>query len=185
MFGIQAASRVGIIFGVATIIFGILALVAPQIAGLSITVIVAVMLVAAGIARLLFAFRAESFVRGVLVFLFGGLSIVAGGFMFAQPVLGLSAITVMLGVFFGVDGVVEIVAAFKARGKGGWGWALLSGLASVGLAVLIVATWPQSTAWAAGTLVGVRLLFAGWSMVFAGTVSDAFAQQVIDDESRT
>jgi len=181
MFGVQDAARVGIVMGISTVIFGMLCLLAPTISGMSVNVIVAVVLVAAGFARLVFAFKAESLGQGVLVFLFGGLSVAAGVFMFFSPMVGLSALTVGLAAYFAVDAVIEIIAAFKSRPTDGWGWMLVSGIASGMLAVLIMASLPASTLWAVGTLVGVRLLFAGSSMIFMGSLGDEVTQSVIDE----
>ena len=46
---------------------------------------------------------------------------------------------------------------------------LLSGIAALVLGFLIAREWPLSGAWAIGVLVGVRLLFTGWSMVALGS----------------
>ena len=133
----------------------------------------------------MFAFRAESFGTGMLVFLFGGLSIAAGAFMFISPMFGLSALTIGLAAYFAADALIEIIAAFKSRPADGWGWMLVSAIASGVLAVLIMASWPASTFWAVGTLVGVRLLFAGSSMIFMGSVGDAATQSVIDEAKQS
>ena len=38
--------------------------------------------------------------------------------------------------------------------------------------------WPVSGAWAIGMLVGIRLIFAGWSMVALGAVGEGIADEV-------
>jgi uncharacterized membrane protein HdeD (DUF308 family) len=53
-------ARTGTVFGIVTLILGILCIVAPAISGVSVPVLVAILLIAAGIARLFFAFQAES-----------------------------------------------------------------------------------------------------------------------------
>jgi uncharacterized membrane protein HdeD (DUF308 family) len=42
---------------------------------------------------------------------------------------------------------------------------LASGIVSVILGVLIWAQWPVSGLWVIGLLVGIQLLFTGWSLV--------------------
>jgi len=168
----------GTVLGIATIIFGILAMFAPMLSGLMVTAIVGVLLVAGGIARTIHAFKEETFGKGVLVFLLGGLSIVFGGIIMARPLLGLASLTMVLVVFFLMDGIVEIVAAFKIRGLPGWFWMLIGGMASIVLAYMIWREWPFSGQWAIGMLVGIRLIFAGWSIIALAKVGELVARGV-------
>ena len=171
-------ARTGTIFGIATLIFGILCVVAPGISGLSVTFLVAVLLIAAGIARLFFAFQSGSFGKGLLTFLLGGLSILFGIVIMARPLLGLASLTMVLAAFFVADGIVEIIAAFKVKPVKGWGWMLFDGILSLLLGGLIIYEWPFSGRWAIGVLVGVRLIFAGWSMIALGSMGEAYVDEV-------
>jgi uncharacterized membrane protein HdeD (DUF308 family) len=98
--------------------------------------------------------------------------------MLARPLLGLASITLVLISYFLVDGVMEIVASFQLKPQKGWGWMLVGGIATLALAFMIGSDWPLSGAWAIGVLVGVRLLFAGWSMIALGSIGDAIADEV-------
>lgn len=51
------------------------------------------------------------------------------------------------------------------RLRDNWGWLLVSGLLSLIAGVLIWIGWPSSAAWALGLLVGIELIFGGWSMI--------------------
>ena len=175
---LRAASQAGTLWGFATVILGVLAIMAPMLSGIAVSLMVAILLMAAGIARTTFAFKAESFGKGVLVFFFGGFTILCGLVMLARPLLGLASITLVLVSYFLVDGVMEIVASFKLKPQKGWGWMLVGGLATLVLAFMIGSEWPFSGAWAIGVLVGVRLLFAGWSMIALGSVGEAIADEV-------
>jgi uncharacterized membrane protein HdeD (DUF308 family) len=42
---------------------------------------------------------------------------------------------------------------------------------------MIIYEWPVSGLWAIGVLVGVRLVFAGWSMIALGTLGEAIANE--------
>lgn len=177
----RKGARSGTIFGIATLILGILCLVAPGISGVSVTILVAILLIAAGIARLFFAFQAKSLGKGALTFLFGGVSVLCGVIMIAKPVLGLASLTMVLAAYFVADGIVELIAAFKVKPVKGWGWMLFGGILSLVLAGMIVYEWPVSGLWAIGVLVGVRLIFAGWSMIALGTVGEA----IVDEAERS
>jgi uncharacterized membrane protein HdeD (DUF308 family) len=51
------------------------------------------------------------------------------------------------------------------------GWFLLDGLVGVLLGVLIWADWPSDASWMIGLFVGVRLVFAGWTMIMLALAS--------------
>jgi uncharacterized membrane protein HdeD (DUF308 family) len=94
------------------------------------------------------------------------LSIAAGVFLIFNPLAGAVALTLVVGVIFIFQGAFEIFFAFETRPHEGWGGMLISGLASVVLAVLIAAGWPGISLVALGILLGVNLLTTGLGYVF-------------------
>ena len=58
----------------------------------------------------------------------------------------------------------------------GWGWLLASGIVSVVLGWMIWAQWPASGLWVIGLLVGIQLLFTGWSLVMLALVARGHRQ---------
>ena len=70
--------------------------------------------------------------------------------------------------------------AFKRKSsedtKKGWGWVLASGISSIALGALIAYQWPQSTSYALGLLVGIRLIFSGWTIAMLGMAGDQFGE---------
>ena len=163
--------------GVALAIFGILAIMAPLFAGTAVTILVGVLMIAAGITRGVFAFRAQTFGKGALAFLLGAIIALAGVLVLARPLVGLASLTVVLAAFFFADGLAEAMYAFQLRPVKGWGWLLFSGITSGLLGFLIMYQWPVSGVWAIGVLVGVRLIFTGWSVIALGS----FARSAVDE----
>lgn len=161
---IKRHAGLGMTVGILTIIAGFLALVAPLIAGLSIAIAVGVLLILAGVSRLFLAFRMGSFGHGLLVFVIGLLTIVAGGYMLGRPGMALATLTIFLAAYFVVEGVFEIIWAFRLRPIKGWGWTLFSGIVALALGIMIWRQFPVSGVWAVGTLVGVSLIFGGASL---------------------
>jgi len=157
------------IFGIAVLILGILSIMAPMAAGVATASLVAVFLIVAGIIRIIWAFKAGSFGQGVLAFLLGGISVLGGILVLARPLLGLASLALLLAVYFVVEGIFAIIASFKLKPAAGWGWMLFDGIITLLLGGMIWNQWPLSGAWAVGILVGVRLVFAGCSMIFLGS----------------
>jgi uncharacterized membrane protein HdeD (DUF308 family) len=80
---------------------------------------------------------------------------------------GLVSLTLMLAFYFVMHGLVQIVTAFRHRTllPQSWLWMLLSGIADVMLAVIIIAGWPETSAWALGLLVNINLFLSGLALV--------------------
>ena len=165
---VRDTSRLGTVWGIAVLILGVLALMMPLAFGLTTTLLTAILLIAAGIAQTIYAFNAGSFGKGLLQFLFGGISILGGIAMMAMPGVGLLTLTIAVIAYFLVDGISTIVAGFRLRPVKGWGWMLFSGIVSVVLAVMIYREFPAASAYIIGILVGIRMIFAGWSMILLG-----------------
>ena len=176
--GIKKTSKRGKLFGILVVILGILAMMSPLVAGKAVAMMVAIMLIVAGIFRLMWAFQAETFGKGALTFLVGGLTLVAGVLMLMRPYIGLASLTMLLAAYFLVDGIFEIIAAFKVKPEQGWGWLLFGGIVSAALGWMIWKQWPVSGVWAIGILVGVKMLFAGIEMIALGAVGTQIGKGV-------
>lgn len=163
------------ILGIVTVVLGVLAMMAPLMAGIAIALLVGVLLIAAGIARTIFAFKCKSWGKGILVFLLGLLTLLVGFYMVARPGLALATLTLFLAAYFVVDGIFEIIEAFDLKPIGGWGWLLFGGVVSLLLGIMIWRQWPISGAWAVGILVGIKLLFAGFAMTGIGAAGRGLA----------
>jgi len=162
---IKRSSGKVIAFGVLLLILGFLALAAPFAAGLSIAIAVGALLLLSGLVQLFLAFQAGSFGAGLMVFLLGALKAVVGFTMFFEPAVGLAALTLVLAVYFFVEGVSEIYWSLQLRPASGWGWCLASGIAALLLGIMIWGQFPLSGVWAVGMLVGIKLIFSGTTLI--------------------
>ena len=175
----EAKKNAGMIvfLGIVTVIAGFLALVMPWASGVGVTMFVGFALIFGGVARLIAAFNAGSFGRGTLAFIGGALGLLAGVLMVARPGIGLATLTLMLGGYLLVDGIFGAVLAFQVRPEQGWGWILFSSAMSVILGFLLLREWPLTGLWAIGTLAGINLLFAGFSMISIGSAARKLVRQ--------
>jgi len=169
-----------IVFGVLTIIFGILAIASPLMTGIAVSIMVGVLLVFMGGARVLAAFRSGKWGSGIWGTIVGVLAIVAGLITIFNPGVGLASLTMILAAYFLVSGVFEIVGAFKMRPLDGWGWGLFNGVIAVVLGFMIWRQWPISGAWAVGVLIGIHILLTGITMVVFGFGARRLAGRIDD-----
>ena len=47
----------------------------------------------------------------------------------------------------------------------GAGWLGLNGALSLIIGLIFVASWPNSAEWAIGLLIGIDLIFSGWTLI--------------------
>ena len=76
----------------------------------------------------------------------------------------------MIALYFFIEGIWKVIAAFKFRPDPAWIWFLIGGLVSLILCSMIWNQWPLSGIMAVGILVGVDLLMTGISLVMLGSV---------------
>jgi len=156
-------------FGVVAILLGLLAILSPAVAGTSVLLCLGVIVLAAGIIRIIWAFGSDSLGKGLLMFAIGLLTLLCGIGLIANPLFASGVLTVFLAAYFFLDGLAEILVALRQKARQGRVWMLLGGVVSVLLAALIWKQFPLSGVWAIGVLLGVKLFFIGLIMVTGGS----------------
>jgi len=145
------------------ILAGVLSIAAPQAAGVAVNLVLAWLLVFSGGAHLVFAWHTRTTGGMVWEILLGVLYILVGAYLLLHPVAGLASLTLALAIYLFAEGVFELILSFRLRPMSGSGWLLLDGIITLILAAMIWRTWPSSTEWVIGTLVGISMLFSGIS----------------------
>jgi uncharacterized membrane protein HdeD (DUF308 family) len=154
--------------GIALVILGLLAIMAPAIASVAATVLFGWILLTSGVVGLISTLRARR-VAGFWWSLLSALvAIVAGGLLLGWPVQGTLSLIAVLIAFLFLEGTVTILYALEHRGalSGRWGWMLASGVIDVGLGLLLFAGLPGTALWALGLIVGINMIFGGWALIF-------------------
>ena len=150
-----------IVISVLMILAGILAIGVPLAAGIAVNIVVAWLLLFGGAAHLVFGWHLRGVGGVIWQILLGILYIAIGVYLLVHPLAGLLTLTLALAIYLFVEGVLELVLAFQVRPRRGWGWLLLDGVVTLILGLMIWRTWPASTEWAIGTLVGISIIFSG------------------------
>jgi len=162
---VRQASTWSILWGVSLIILGVLAVGSPFLAAVAVNVVIAWLIVLAGVVHLIIAFhshRAGSLIWKLLV----GLAYVFFGvYLIARPALGVASLTLVLASLFLVEGIFDIALFFRVRSMRGSSWVLIDGIVTLVLGLMIYLQWPSSSGWAIGTLVGVSMIISGVTRV--------------------
>ena len=154
-----------IIVGIVLIIGGIIAMVSPVIAGISVALMVGWLLAIGGVFQVLFAFRARA---GFLAIVLGLLTLAAGVYMILNPEVAIATLVMFMAIYLLLSGISEAIIAFAARPEEGWGWLLFSAITSILLGGLMFTQFPVAGAMAIGILLGLKLLFTGLMMLMIG-----------------
>jgi uncharacterized membrane protein HdeD (DUF308 family) len=167
--------------GVVMIILGILAVAAPAVATIAVDIYVGWLFLLSGIVGLVAIFSAKNIPAFLWSLITAALSAAVGILLVWKPVEGALSLTLLLTAFFVVEGVFQIVTSVAYRDvmRGSWGWMLVSGIADLALAAIIILGWPTTAAWTLGLLVGINLITSGWAIVMAALAGRSVAQAVM------
>ncbi len=154
--GSVASGAVGwsIALSVVLILAGLLAIAVPPLVGIGVLLVVAWLVILSGGVHLVFAWRRRTAGGTIWELLLGVLYIAIGVDVLLHPAKGLAALTLILAIYLFVEGVLELILGFRLRPRAGAGWVLLDGVVTLFLAILIWRSWPSSSEWVIGTLVG-------------------------------
>jgi uncharacterized membrane protein HdeD (DUF308 family) len=149
------------------VILGMLAIFVPLFATITVTIILGWIFLASGIMGLITTLRARQAPGFWWSLVSALIAIAVGVILLAEPVTGAVSLTLVLIVFFVVEGVATIMYALEHRRElsGRWEWMLVSGFIDLILAGIIFAGLPGTAAWALGLLVGINMVFGGVALV--------------------
>ncbi len=163
--------------GVILILLGGAAISVPLAASVAIEVLFGWIFVLSGVVTIVHSFRALSSGKCILRLLSGILYLAIGIMFLVYPMQGVLTLTLLLAILFMFEGVMKIAVAVQLRPMPNWGWMLASGTAALILAAIIFSGYPGSAAWILGLLVGINLIFSGWTMLMLSAVPDTIKSQ--------
>jgi uncharacterized membrane protein HdeD (DUF308 family) len=164
-------TRTLLVLGVVQIVLGVLAITMPFVPGVALAYLAGAVVLLAGISKVVEAFKSGSWGNGMLGFGIGALAILGGLVIMLNPLIALASLTLLLGIYFLLEGAVAVALGLRIRPVKGWVWTALGGAVTLLLGVLVIAKWPLSGAWLIGTLLGVHLIFGGWAAITCATTA--------------
>ena len=146
-------------YGVLSVLLGILAFAAPLAATYAATLVIGTLFIAAGVVSIAAAiFSKDHEGRGYAAG-FGIVSLIIGLIMAFEPATGAISLTLLVAVWLGLRGALEI--GLGTRFRRGRGLMIALGMVNILLALYVLATLPWSAAVLPGYVLGISFLFGG------------------------
>jgi uncharacterized membrane protein HdeD (DUF308 family) len=164
-------------YGLVTLGLGMALVVWPQASVTVFTVLIAIQLIIAGIFRIVSALSMSSLDGGVraLVGLSGGVALIVGLLVLRDPLQTVVVLGLILGVWWVVAGVIDILGAFLSPGSSRRGWDIVTGVVSV-LAGGFLLVYTDIS-------LHVLVVFAGIWLILAGVLATVAAFRLRSDRT--
>jgi uncharacterized membrane protein HdeD (DUF308 family) len=148
-------------YGIVTLVAGVAALAWPGVTILVLAILLGAQLVVTGIFRFVTALASDDLTGGTrtLFALLGALSFVVGLYALRHVLVTIVALALLLGIFWFVNGVIELFAALSHREMPARGWTAATGVLSV-IAGVIALVYPGIS------LVVLAIVMGVWLVVF-------------------
>ena len=153
-----------IVYGAVMALLGLFAIAAPNIATLTVTLMVGWLLLLGGGFGLFAVISGGTSAPGFWWNLLTAIVyILAGLVVLTRPLASVLTLTIILAAYLLAGGVMRIFLAVGYREiPGAWVWVLLSGIIDIALSLIIMMGLPGTAVWVLGLLVGINLLMMGF-----------------------
>jgi uncharacterized membrane protein HdeD (DUF308 family) len=150
--------------GAFLVLCGTLAVVFPAATSVAAASVLGVILLVGGFATIVGSFWAGRWSGFLVQILVGAMYVVAGLAVHESPVVTVLMLTFFMALSFMVLGIVRMVGALIVRFPQ-WGWAMLNGAVTFLCGLVIYHHLPLDALWVIGLLVGLEMLFNGWTWI--------------------
>lgn len=159
----KIVSRVSITLAVLMIVLGFAAISMPLATGIVVSDLLCWVVVVAGLFYIAHTFTDRSGVDFLWRALIGAAYVLGGSYLAFHPGIALQTLTLIVAIVLTIEGLLRVAAYFRTRAMPGAAWILFDAVVTLLLAAMIATRWPRSSWWAVGILIGVNLLFSGFT----------------------
>jgi uncharacterized membrane protein HdeD (DUF308 family) len=152
--------------GILMVVAGVLAFIYPLLASVALIYLLAWVLIVSGAVQAIGLIGARHVPHYWLQLISVVIAILIGALLLRQPESGLLIMTLLLIVFFMVEGISKVIFALTIRPFPNWGWVFASGLVGIVLGVYLLMNIPVSAEWVLGVLLGIQLICEGAALAY-------------------
>jgi uncharacterized membrane protein HdeD (DUF308 family) len=155
--------------GIAFIVIGVLAILAPLVFALAIAILLGIALLLVGAAQGVRVYEARGKEPILAPAAAAVLYVLVGILLLFNPGRGVELLTAVITIFLFAQGVFQLIVAWQLRPTPAYGY--VGGIISVLLAAAIWMRLPGSATWVIGVMVGVGFIVpGGWVLAFSKTL---------------
>jgi len=143
------------------ILAGILALVYPVVSSFAVVLFLGWLLIISGVVQGISLFDARKVPHFWLQLVSVVLSVIVGVLLIRHRGEGLLALTLLLLMYFMIEGISKVSFSLTIRPFPNWGWVLASGVVGILVALYLWASLPVTAIWLLGVLLGIQLICEG------------------------
>ncbi|MHC4973255.1 MAG: HdeD family acid-resistance protein [Planctomycetota bacterium] len=155
--------------GIAFIVIGVLAILAPLVFALAIAILLGIALLLVGAAQGVRVYEARGKEPILAPAAAAVLYVLVGILLLFNPGRGVELLTAVITIFLFAQGVFQLIVAWQLRPTPAYGY--VGGIISVLLAAAIWMRLPGSATWVIGVMVGVSFIVqGGWLLAFSKTL---------------
>jgi len=143
------------------IVAGVLALVYPIASSFAVVLLFGWLLIISGVVQGISLLDARNVPHFWLQLVSIVLSVIVGVLLIRHRAEGMLALTLLLLVYFMVEGISKVIFALTIRPFPNWGWVLASGVVGILVALYLWASLPVTAIWLLGVLLGIQLICEG------------------------
>jgi uncharacterized membrane protein HdeD (DUF308 family) len=145
---------------------GILALVYPAMASFAAVFLLGCVLIGSGVVQGISLIDARQVPHFWLQLVSVVLSVIVGVLLIRHRAAGLLVLTLLLLVYFMVEGISKVIFSLTIRPFPSWGWVLASGIVTILIAFYLWASLPVTAIWLLGLLLGIQLICEGAALAY-------------------
>jgi uncharacterized membrane protein HdeD (DUF308 family) len=152
--------------GVLLVAAGVLAIIYPIVSSVAVVVLLGWLLIFTGVMQAFSLIGARQAPHFWLQLISVVLAVLVGALFLRDPAQGVLSVTLLLIVFFTIEGISKVVFSLTIRPFPNWGWVLVSGLIGIALSLILWANLPQTAMWLIGLLLGIELISVGSALAY-------------------
>jgi uncharacterized membrane protein HdeD (DUF308 family) len=155
-----------LIEGALLIVIGVLAIIFPLFASTAAVILLGWLLIISGVVQAISLIGAGQVPHFWLQLISVVLALLVGFLFLRDPSQALLTVTLLLIIFFMIEGISKVVFALTIRPFPNWGWVLASGILGILLALFLWANLPTVALWLIGLLIGIEMIGEGAALAY-------------------
>ena len=161
------------VLGILLVILGFAVMIFPVAGTFAVEILFGLVLLFAGLTQIVLAFRSQGWGGFIITMVIGILYTLVGLLFLFNPFGGAITLTLILGAFLLIDGILRIILSFKLKALSNWVWIFFEGIITALIGIFVLMSWPSDSLWVIGFLFGISILFSGLtSMVISFMLKD-------------